>query len=121
MTVINPMLSEKEYYSIGEASELTQVQPYVLRYWESEFKLLRPIRRESGHRKYTRKDVETILNIKDLLYSKGFTIAGAKKFLLQENRRKPEQLKIELEETGAASEVLKETRLTLEEILDILK
>jgi DNA-binding transcriptional MerR regulator len=114
-------LPEKEYYSIGEISRLTQIKPYVLRYWESEFNLLRPARRESGHRKYSRRDVETVLKIKDLLYARGFTIVGAKKFMVQASRKGPEQLKIELEDTGAAVEFLKETKETLEEILEVLK
>ena len=112
---------DKQYFSIGEASDITQVKPYVLRYWESEFKLLRPSRRESGQRKYNRIDIETIFKIKDLLYVRRFTISGAKKALLQEKRTGPQQLKIELEETGAAVELLKETRQTLEEVLNILK
>ena len=112
---------DKEYFSIGEASQVTQVAPYVLRYWESEFKLLRPSRRESGQRKYSRKDLETILKIKDLLYVKRYTILGAKKSLLQEKRSGPEQLKIELGENGAAIELLQETRATIDEILDVLQ
>src|SRR5262245_26098622 len=118
---MNVILPEKEYFSIGEASELTQVQPYVLRYWESEFHLLRPSRRDSGHRKYSRRDVENILKIKEVLYAKKFTITGAKKYLIQESRKKPEQLAIELNENGAAVSALQETRETLEEILQILR
>jgi DNA-binding transcriptional MerR regulator len=114
------LLSEKEYFSIGEAGALTQVEPFVLRYWENEFKLLRPSRRESGHRKYSRKDIETILKIKNLLHVRGFTIEGAKKRLLEEGRTKPEQLKIELEDTSAAVQLLQQTKQTLEEILEIL-
>jgi DNA-binding transcriptional MerR regulator len=114
-------LPEKEYFTIGEVSDLTQVQPYVLRYWEGEFNLLRPLRRESGHRKFSRKDVELIHRIKDLLYAKGFTIAGAKKYIQQENRKGPEQLRIELAENGAAVDLLKETKETLEEVLKILR
>ncbi|OGR82015.1 MAG: hypothetical protein A2902_02310 [Elusimicrobia bacterium RIFCSPLOWO2_01_FULL_64_13] len=112
---------DKEYFSIGEASRLTQIRPYVLRYWESEFHLLRPSRRESGQRKFSRKDIETILKIKDLLYVKRYTISGAKKTLLDDRRAKPEQLKIELAENGAAVELLKETRETLEGLLKILR
>lgn len=114
-------IPDQEYFSIGEVAQITQVRPYVLRYWESEFKLLRPSRRESGHRKYSRKDIENILKIKELLHEKRFTISGAKKFLLQENRKKPEQLKIELQETGAAVQLLEETKETLNEVLKILK
>src|SRR3989338_1349326 len=104
---------DKEIFSIGEASEITKIAPYVLRYWESEFKLLRPSRRESGQRRYSRKDLETILKIKDLLYLKRFTIPGAKKFLVDEKRTCGEQIKLELTESGAAVELLKETRQTL--------
>ena len=114
-------LADKEYFSIGEVSQFTQIRPYVLRYWESEFKLLRPSRRESGQRKYSRKDIETILKIKDLLYVRRFTIPGAKKSLLQEKRAGTEQLKIELEDTGAAVELLKETKQSLQEILEVLR
>ncbi len=112
---------DKEIFSIGETSEFTQVAPYVLRYWESEFKLLRPSRRESGQRRYTRKDLETIQKIKDLLYVKRFTIPGAKKFLLEEKRNEGQQVKMELEDTGAAAEILKETKTILLEILSTLK
>ena len=112
---------DKEFFSIGETSEITQVAAYVLRYWESEFKLLRPSRRESGQRRYSRKDLETILKIKDLLYVKRFTIPGAKKFMAEERRTAPEQVKMELEETGAAVEILRETKQTLKEILAVIK
>ena len=112
---------DKDIFSIGEASEITHVAPYVMRYWESEFRLLRPSRRESGQRRYSRNDLETILKIKDLLYVKRFTIPGAKKFLSEEKRNSGEQLKMELTESGAAVELLKETKQTLEEILAELK
>jgi len=118
---MNLSLPDKEYFSIGEACELTNVAPYVLRYWESQFNLLRPARRESGHRKYSPKDIESIFKIKDLLYAKKFTISGAKKFLVQESRTGPEQLKIEFQENGAAVELIKGTKETLEEIVKLLK
>lgn len=113
-------LPEKEYFSIGEASEITKVPSYVLRYWENEFKILRPSRRESGHRKYSHKDIENILKVKELLQAKGFTISGAKKFLIQENRKPPEQLKMELDSNNAALELLKETKTALEDLIKIL-
>ena len=111
----------KEIFSIGEASEITQIAPDVLRYWESEFQLLRPSRRESGQRRYSRKDLEMILKIKDLLYVKRFTIPGAKKFLSGEKRAGPEQVKMELSDSGAAADLLKETKQTLEELLTALR
>ncbi len=73
--------AEKLFYSIGEVSTMTGVEPYVLRYWESEFKLLHPSKRSSGQRSYQKKDIETILTIKHLLYDDLYTIAGAKKKL----------------------------------------
>ncbi|MBI1979352.1 MAG: MerR family transcriptional regulator [Elusimicrobia bacterium] len=114
-------LADKEYFSIGETCQITKVKPYVLRYWETEFNVLRPSRRESGHRKYSRKDIENILKVKDLLHIQGFTILGAKKHLVQENRRVQEDLKMDLQGNSAAVEALKETQETLQEILKILK
>ena len=113
--------SNKEYFAIGEASEITQLEPYILRYWENEFKILRPSRRESGHRKYSRKDIDHILKIKELLHTKGYTISGAKKYFIQLSKTKPDQLKIELEQTDAATALIQETQSTLKEILEILK
>ena len=75
----NPISSEKLYYRIGEVSRITGLKPYVLRYWESEFKIIKPYKGESLHRLYRRKDLDLILRIKKLLYEEGFTIAGAKK------------------------------------------
>ena len=69
------------FFRIGEVSEITGVKPYVLRYWESEFRLLRPSKNKSGQRVYRRREVETVLEIKDLLHRRKFTIAGAKKWL----------------------------------------
>jgi DNA-binding transcriptional MerR regulator len=73
--------SEKIYYRIGEVAELTDVKPYVLRYWESEFKWMAPSKSRSNQRLYRKPDIETILLIKKLLYDERFTIAGAKKRL----------------------------------------
>jgi len=73
--------SEKLYYRIGEVAELTDVKPYVLRYWESEFRWMAPGKSRSNQRLYRKPDIETILLIKRLLYDERFTIAGAKKRL----------------------------------------
>ena len=82
MDILN--IPDKNYFTIGEAAQITGIKPYILRYWESEFKLLRPARRESGQRRYVRKDLETILQIKILLYDQKFSIAGAKNKLKEE-------------------------------------
>jgi DNA-binding transcriptional MerR regulator len=123
----NPMLETllppQTYFSIGEVSQMTQVKPYVIRYWETQFGILRPSRRESGQRKFTQKEVDAILRIKDLLYSKGFTIAGARRYL-RETRHGTTPLKLELEESrrpSNATETLRSIRKDLEEALRMLK
>lgn len=76
-------IPDKEYFRIGEVSRILGVDPYVVRYWESEFKSIKPMRTKSDQRLYRRKDVEELLNIKNLLYIDRFTISGAKKQLLK--------------------------------------
>lgn len=71
----------KLYYRIGEVSEIVGVEPHVLRYWETEFRSIRPQKSRKGQRIYSRRDVEKLITVKDLLYSHGFTIAGARKKL----------------------------------------
>ncbi|HEU4402271.1 MAG TPA: MerR family transcriptional regulator [Candidatus Polarisedimenticolia bacterium] len=71
----------KLFYKIGEVCQLTDTQPYVLRFWESEFPQLAPKKSRSGQRLYRRKDIDLVLEIKKLLYQEGFTIAGARKKL----------------------------------------
>ena len=68
-------------YKIGEVCKIADVQPYVLRYWESEFRSIRPQKSARGQRVYSRRDLETLLRVKELLYNQGFTIAGARKQL----------------------------------------
>ncbi len=72
-------IPNKLFFKIGEVCEITDTQPYVLRYWESEFPMLAPAKNSSGQRIYRRRDIETVFRIKELLYDEGFTIAGAKK------------------------------------------
>ncbi len=76
---------EKELFRIGEVSRLTDTKPFVLRYWETEFPTLQPVKSPSGHRLYRREDIETVLKIKRLLYDEGFTIAGARRHLRDHN------------------------------------
>jgi DNA-binding transcriptional MerR regulator len=71
----------KLYYRIGEVAEIVGVQPHVLRYWETEFRSIRPQKSTKGQRVYSRRDVEKLLRVKDLLRNQGFTIAGARKKL----------------------------------------
>ena len=76
--------SAKNFYRIGEVSRLTDTKPFVLRYWETEFPSLQPVKSAKGQRLYRREDVETVLRIKRLLYDQGFTIAGARRLLREE-------------------------------------
>lgn len=75
------MAAEERLYKIGEVCKMADVQPYVLRYWESEFPALAPNKSGGGQRLYSQREIDVIMRIKQLLYSEGFTIAGAKKKL----------------------------------------
>ena len=74
-------LPDKDLFRIGEVSRLTATKQFVLRYWESEFPMLQPVKSPKGHRLYRRQDIDTVLVIKRLLYDEGFTIAGARRHL----------------------------------------
>src|SRR5216684_9354465 len=77
--------SEKKLYRIGELSRLADLKPFVLRYWETEFPMLEPVKSPSGHRLYRQDDVDMVFRIKRLLYDEGFTIAGARRHLRDPN------------------------------------
>ena len=81
-------IPDKLYYKIGEVAKFTGVKTHVLRYWETEFKAIRPNKSRSNQRLYRKQDVELILHLKDLLYNQGFTIAGARKKLREKPDRK---------------------------------
>ncbi len=76
---------EQELFRIGDVSRITALKPFVLRYWETEFPMLQPIKSSSGHRLYRQEDVDLVLKIKRLLYDEGFTIAGARRHLREQN------------------------------------
>ena len=101
---------DKRYFRIGEASRIVGVEPYVLRYWESEFPQVRPERADSNQRTYQRKDLENLLTVKKLLYEEKMTIEGARRRLRQE---KGNQISVE-------SSVLDEIKTELSEILKML-
>jgi len=77
--------TEKDFYRIGDVSKIAALKPFVLRYWETEFPMLQPIKSPSGHRLYRQEDVDLVLKIKRLLYDEGFTIAGARRHLREHN------------------------------------
>lgn len=82
-------LPDKLYFKIGEVSRIARVKPYILRYWETEFPQVRPVKARSQHRLYRRKDVESVLKIKKLLYDEGYTIEGARKKLREDTESEP--------------------------------
>jgi DNA-binding transcriptional MerR regulator len=109
----------KLYYRIGEVSQIVGVEPHVLRYWETEFRSIRPQKSRKGQRIYSRRDVDRLLKVKDLLYTHGFTIAGARK-RLREGGAEPEAAR-----PPAATEVVvalpSRTRGVLVELRDEIK
>lgn len=107
-------IPDKLFFKIGEVCELIEVQPHVLRYWESEFPSLAPQKNRAGQRTYRRKDVEMVVRIKQLLYDEGFTIAGAKKKISLESRGTA-KLKVVTPDMVAEPRVI-EARPTLKEV-----
>ena len=97
-------MAEKLYYKIGEACRAVDIQPYVLRYWETEFSALAPDKSRSGQRVYTEDEIGLIRRIKELLYDEGYTIAGAKKRLDAELAGDGDGRPSKKEEPGAAAE-----------------
>jgi DNA-binding transcriptional MerR regulator len=118
-------IPDKLYFKIGEVAEIAGVEPYVLRYWESEFKEVSPVKSRSNQRLYRRKDIEIVLRIKELLYKEGFTIEGARKQIRESpkgekeaNRR--EQMPLPFE-NGNVHKLLKKLKIGLEDLLKILE
>jgi DNA-binding transcriptional MerR regulator len=119
-----PPIPDKEYFSIGEVSHITLVQKHTLRYWESEFNLLRPVRKSSGWRKYRKEEVELVFKIKDLLYNQKYSIKGAKKYLIGDKRKKRKDTQGTLEfnlEHIPDNEFLQNIKDELKHILKLLK
>jgi DNA-binding transcriptional MerR regulator len=106
---VSTELAEKLYYRIGEVEEIAGVPAYVLRYWESEFKLLRPKKNPAGQRLYRRRDLELVQRIKALLYDERLTLEGAKKRLIAESRKSSQQLDLGMREATYA-QALKRVR-----------
>jgi DNA-binding transcriptional MerR regulator len=112
--VVPAEIPDKLYYRIGEVEAITEIPAYVLRYWESEFKLLRPKKNPAGQRLYRKKDLELVLRIKGLLYEERLTLEGAKKRLRHESRADQMDL-------GLRGAVLEETLRRLRDRLRALR
>jgi len=115
----DPVIPDKLYFRIGQVSELCRLPAYVLRFWESEFPQLKPVKGSNGQRMYRQRDVETLLRIKKLLYEQGFTIAGARQQLKDEARPAHKQTGLPFPAGGSKAEI-KKVRQGLQEILGIL-
>jgi DNA-binding transcriptional MerR regulator len=112
-------LPPKLYFRIGEVAELVGVEPHVLRYWEREFRSIRPTKSAKGQRVYSRRDVENLMRVRELLYREGFTIAGAKK-KLQRSGVEPEEpsaVSLSAEQASKTREQLSAMRDEIEALL----
>ncbi|MGA9355833.1 MAG: MerR family transcriptional regulator [Terriglobales bacterium] len=113
------VIPDKLYFRIGEVAELCRLPAYVLRFWETEFPQLRPIKSSTGQRMYRKRDVESVVHIKKLLYEDGFTIAGARAHLREETR--PERNQTALPFPTANMPNVAHLRNELQQILHILQ
>ncbi len=118
-TAADPVVPDKLYFRIGEVARLCRLPAYVLRFWETEFPQLKPIKSSTGQRMYRQRDVETVLRIKKLLYEQGFTIAGARQYLKDEGKPAQRQSGLPFPAKRSA-DGLKKVRQGLQEILGIL-
>lgn len=121
-----PKIPDKMFFRIGEVAEILDVKPYVLRYWETEFKLLSPNKSNSQQRVYTRTDVENALLIKHLLYDLRFSIEGAKKRIIEMKKmgelthsKKPKVI-VEVDKLSARQSHLKEAKSKIEELINLI-
>lgn len=112
------VIPDRLYFRIGEVARLCRLPAYVLRFWETEFSQLKPVKSSTGQRMYRRKDVENVLHIKKLLYEEGFTIAGARQQLREEVKSDKKQSPLPFPIHSAPN--LKYIRQGLREILTIL-
>lgn len=112
------LIPDKLYFRIGEVATLCHLPAYVLRFWESEFPQLRPVKSSTGQRMYRKRDVESVMRIKQLLYEQGFTISGARQQLRAEVKSDKSQTAIPFP-TQAVPEI-QHIRQGLREILDLL-
>ena len=113
-------IPDKRYFKIGEVKQITGVETHVLRYWESEFKIIRPQRASSKQRLYRRVDVENILTIKKLLNEDGYTIPGARKLLTEKKAEEKSKPKPKIHQVNARSMLaeLKSDLRQLQKMLD---
>lgn len=116
-----PALPDKEFFTMREASRIAQVPSYTLRYWETRVGLIKPARRSSGHRRYTRQDLELILQVKDLIQRRRMTPAGARRALLELKRGpKPAEASAPGGLPSSTLKLLREVRKEIQGLVDEL-
>lgn len=112
------LIPDKLYFRIGEVATLCRLPAYVLRFWESEFSQLKPVKSSTGQRMYRKRDVENVLRIKQLLYEQGFTISGARQQLRSET--KPDKTQSAIPFPASSHSEIQHIRQGLREILSLL-
>lgn len=112
---MDPRIPEKQYFRIGEVAEIADVEPYVLRFWETEFASLKPQKTRSNRRLYSRADVELVLRIRDLLYEECYTIPGARRQLQQTRKEVPAEV------PARTKGLLRRIRNEAEELLQLVE
>jgi DNA-binding transcriptional MerR regulator len=110
----------KLYYSISEVSDLVGVKPHVLRYWETQFKMLRPRKGRGGSRMYRKRDIEVLFDIKQLLYDQRFTIAGARRKILDDRQDGKDQIELPFSKLDR-EETIRSLKKDMEALLAMLK
>lgn len=110
----------KLYYSISEVSDLVGVKPHVLRYWETQFKMLRPRKGRGGARMYRKRDIEVLFDIKQLLYDQRFTIAGARRKILDDRQDGKDQIEMSFSKLDK-EETIRALKKDMETLLAMLK
>lgn len=111
-------IPDKLYFKIGEVAQLTGIKPHVLRYWESEFRNIRPVKSQGKQRLYRKADIELVLTLKDMLYLQGYTIAGAKKILAKQSGAEPAASSIDPDEAVRMLQEIHQDLLQLRASLD---
>jgi len=110
-------MTEKTYFTMREASKKAQVPEYTIRYWEIKFRLLRPLRLSSGHRRYTQADINTLLEIKDLVFIKGYSLDGARKALSAKKRQKKAGSSAPVAAASSKTDLLDEIKKDLRQLI----
>ncbi|MBU1628035.1 MerR family transcriptional regulator [bacterium] len=118
---MNLSLADKLYFKIGEVSEMTGLESYILRYWETEFPMLKPCKNKSGQRVYTKEDIELVNKIKNLLYDDKYTIEGARQYFADRKKNSSNKIPSKIDNEKELRNCLVEVKKEFQELLDGLE